>query len=139
MIGDFSTSLTGQDEDTAGNDHDSYFKNSIGNHEIIELKGNFIPKGLVSLERLFSNNDTLLKPIVQSSEETIVRWNIGTTNEPKLAKLSKVLSDEQRRRYIKLMKEFVDIFTWYYEYLNTYETRIIQYKAPLKPNTNTIR
>ena len=39
----------------------SCFKNSIGGHDVVELKGNYIPKGLVPLERLFSNNDTLLK------------------------------------------------------------------------------
>ena len=35
---------------------------SIDDHKIVELKGNFIPKGLVPLERLFSRDDTLLKP-----------------------------------------------------------------------------
>ena len=39
-------------------------KDSIVDHKIVELKGNFIPKGLVPLERLFSKDDTLLKPIL---------------------------------------------------------------------------
>ena len=35
---------------------------SIVDHKIVELKGHSIPKGLVPLERLFSKDDTLLKP-----------------------------------------------------------------------------
>ena len=69
----------------------SHFKNSISVHDAIELKGNFIPKGLVPLERLFSNNDTLLKPTMQSYEENDLICNIGTTDNPKLTKLSKAL------------------------------------------------
>ena len=51
---------------------------SIENHKIIELKGNFIPKGLVPLERLFSKDDTLLKPMLQTIEENVVDYNIGS-------------------------------------------------------------
>ena len=43
-------------------------ENEIVGHKIIELKSNFIPKGLVPLERIFSKDDTPLKPVVQSSE-----------------------------------------------------------------------
>ena len=54
-------------------------------------------------------------------------------------KISKSLSIEQRSRYIKLLKEYVDIFSWYYEYLRTYDTGIIQQKVPLKPNVKPFR
>ena len=90
----------------------SYFKNSIGGHDVIELKVTFIPKGLVPLERLFSDNDTLLKLTIQSSEENILSCNIGTAENPKLIELSKALSDEQRKIYIKLIKEFAYIFSY---------------------------
>lgn len=40
------------------------FQNMIGNHDIIKLKGNHIPKGLVLSERLFDNNETLVKPSI---------------------------------------------------------------------------
>ena len=53
FIGDFSTSLIDQGAYIAVNDDPSYFKNSIGNHEIMKLKGNFIPKGIVPLEIFF--------------------------------------------------------------------------------------
>ena len=33
-----------------------------------------------------------------------------------------------------MLKEHVDVFSWYYEELRTYDTRIIQHNVPLKPN-----
>jgi hypothetical protein len=76
----------------------------IANHEIIELKRNHIPKGLVPLERLFDNNDVCVKPSIQYSEEKVISCNIGTESEPKLVKLSKSLPDELRQKYVDLMK-----------------------------------
>ena len=53
LTDEFPPLLNDQDEDTVVNYDASYFKNSIGNHDIIELKGNFIPKGIVPLEIFF--------------------------------------------------------------------------------------
>ena len=78
--------------------------------------------------------DTLLKPVVQSSEENVVECNIGSVEQPRMVKISKALAAEQRNMYIKLLKEHVDVFAWSYEELRTYDTGIIQHKFPLKPN-----
>jgi hypothetical protein len=37
------------------------------------------------------------------------------------------------------LKEFSDLFAWKYEDLNTYDTRIIDQKIPLKDNKNPFR
>ena len=76
---------------------------------------------------------------MESSKENVLICNIGIIDEPKMIKMSKTLSEEERNRYIKLLEEFVDIFAWSYEDLKTYNTSIIQHKIPLKPNTNTFR
>ena len=114
-------------------------ENEITRHKIIEFKSNFIPKGLVPLERIFSKYDTLLKPVVQSSEENVVDCNIGSAEQPRMVKISKALTAEQRNRYIKLLKEHVDVFAWSYEELRTYDTGIIHHKVPLKPNVKPFR
>ena len=103
------------------------------------MKSNFIPKGLVPLERIFTKDDTPSKPVVQSSEDNVVDCNIGTAENPRMVKISKSLSAEQRSRYIKLLKEYVDVFAWSYEELKTYDTAIIQHKVPLKPNVKPFR
>ena len=74
---------------------------------------------MVPLERLFLKDDTLAKPAVQSSEENVSNCNIGTESQPKIVKISKLLLKENRKKYISLLKKFVDIFAWSYEYLKT--------------------
>ena len=64
LTGEFSTSQIDQDEDTRVSHANFCFQNTISNHDIIELKWNFIPKCIIHLERIFSNNDIVLKPIV---------------------------------------------------------------------------
>ena len=65
---EFSNSLIDQEEDDEDGDVEEIAENEIVGHKIIELKGNFIPKCLVPLERIFLKDDTPLKPVVQSSE-----------------------------------------------------------------------
>ena len=84
----------------------------IVGHKILESKTNHIPKGLVPLERLFERNDTALNPEKQTNQAAVSDLNIGTDKDPKFVKLSKYFSDEERKRYLALMKEFRDIFAW---------------------------
>ena len=65
--------------------------------------------------------------------------NIGTKEYSSIVKISKALSAQQRERYIKLFKEYVDIFAWSYEDLKTYDTSIIHHKVPLNPNVKPFR
>ena len=70
--------LIDQDEEEEVEEVDECSENEIVVHKIIELKSNFIPKGLVPLERFFSKDDTPLKPVMLYSEENVVECNIGT-------------------------------------------------------------
>ena len=67
LTGEISNLLIDQDEDEEVEEVDEYSENEIAGHKIIELKRNFIPKGLVPLERSFSKYDTPLKPTMQYS------------------------------------------------------------------------
>ena len=78
LTGEFSTSVIDEDEAIETYHIISFLENSITNHNIIELKGNLIPKGIVHLERLFSKDDTLSTLTMQSSEENVISCNIGT-------------------------------------------------------------
>ena len=75
LTGELSTYVIDEDE-VIETDHTSLFsENPIANHNIIELKGNFIPKGLVPLERLFSKDDTwssLLCSILKKMLSTVI-------------------------------------------------------------------
>ena len=62
LTGEFSNSqMDEKQDDDDGDEFPSFTKHSIVDHKIVELKGNFIPKGLVPLEILFLKDDTLAK------------------------------------------------------------------------------
>ena len=64
LTGEFSNSMIDQEQDDEDEEFEGVAETDIAGHDIIELKSNFIPKGLVPLERIFSKDDTPLKPIV---------------------------------------------------------------------------
>ena len=75
----------------------------IVGQEIIDLKTNHIPRGLVPLETLFDNNDIYLRSYGKVEAENTVDCNIGTTTDPKHVKISKSLPAETRKRYQELI------------------------------------
>ena len=111
----------------------------IGGKDIIQLKGNYIPKGLILLEKLFDQNDVSKDPKVQPNENDIRDQNIGTKDSPKIVKLSKNLHAEEKQKYIDLMKSYTDVFSWSYVYLKEYNTSIIQHTIPIKPGGNPFK
>lgn len=107
-------------------------KDSIANQKIFQLKDNILPKGLVPLERLFNSNDAVVDSGKISQDEHIQDHNIGTQEKPRLVKLYGGVSPSFQERYIKLFKNYVDVFAWSYEDLKTYDVNIIQHKVPLE-------
>ena len=79
-------------------------KNKIVNPNIVYLKHNFIPKGLVPLERIFDKNYVPHKPVIHPKEEDMEEVSIGTECEAENIKLPKFLLEETKHRYIKLFK-----------------------------------
>ena len=98
----------------------------------MNLKHKIFPKGLAPLEDLFDSNDVSKKTKMEPLMSDIEECNIGTKENPRLIKISKVLSPTEKLKYISLFKEFQDIFSWSYEDLKSYDTSIIQHKIPIK-------
>ena len=98
----------------------------------MQLKNNIIPKGLVLLEKMFDENDVARNPKITVNDEDVKDCNIETQENTRIIKLSNTLSSEIKKNYIKLMKYFPNIFSWSYEDLKFYETRVIQHFIPLK-------
>ena len=59
--------------------------------EILQLKNNCIPKGLVTVEEMFDNNDVAKNSKVSSNDSEVEDCKIGTETNPKIIKLSKAL------------------------------------------------
>ena len=108
-------------------------KGTLGGKDIIQLKNNFIPRGLIPLENIFDQNDVAKNPKVKPVDDAIEDQNIGTKENPKIVKLSKKLPEKEKEEYVKLMKKYTDVFAWSYEDLKEYDTSIIQHTIPIKP------
>ena len=78
--------------------------------EIMQLKNNSFPKGLVPLEKLFDQNDVAKTPRVVPTETKVEDFNIGTAQYPKLIKIFKKLPKEARREYLALLKNTLKFF-----------------------------
>ena len=96
------------------------------------MKDNIFPKGLVPPERLTNPNDVAVDSGKISQDEHIQDHNIGIQEEPRLVKLFSGVSPHYQERYIKLFKDYVDVFAWSYDNLKTHNVNIIQHKILLK-------
>jgi hypothetical protein len=106
----------------------------INQMDVLQLKDNITPKGLIPLEELFDQDDVARKPTLQPTEKGVEEVNIGTAANPKMVKLSKALPQKIKAKYISLLSSFADVFAWDYSDLKTYDTSIIQHTIPIKPN-----
>jgi hypothetical protein len=96
-------------------------------------------KGLIPLERLFDQNDIPIKSTLQPQPEEVGDCDMGTKEESKMVKISKLLPPKIKGKYKDLLKKFKDIFTWSYDELITYDTTVIDHKIPLKPGVKPVR
>ena len=98
----------------------------------MNLKDNFLLKGLNPLEDIFNSNDVARKSEMELVRSDIEECNIGIELKLKIIKLSKTLPQQEKEKYITLLKEYQDVFSWSYEDLKSYDTNIIQHKIPIK-------
>jgi len=124
-IDDFSYIHIDQDEYVEGGKQNFKFHNMIVGHKILQLPTNHIPKVLVPIERIFDQNDVPMNHLDTEKESYVIDWNLGTVANPKHVKLSKKLSRKYRAKYEKLLKAFIDIFTWHYEYIRSFDETIL--------------
>jgi hypothetical protein len=107
--------------------------------DVLHLKINFLPRGLVPLEDLFDFNVVAKKPKIEAIGQEVEDCNIGTEEKPKMVKLSKSLPPKKKLKYIKLFKEYSDVFAWSCEVLKAYDTSIIQHRIPIKEDQKPFR
>lgn len=86
------------------------------------MSNNFIPKGLISLEKLFEQKDVHRNPQYISPQDDIEEVNIGTNDDIRSLKICASLDLRIQAQYLKLFEKYKDIFAWTYADLNTYDT-----------------
>jgi hypothetical protein len=143
-----NTDLENEDENVNRSDFEIDSVNSVDSGElgdddmeadILHLKSNVFPRGLVPLEDLFDFNDVAKKLKIEANGQEVEDCNIGTKEKLRIVKLSKSLPPEKKLKYIELFKEYSDVFSWGYEDLKDYDTSIIQHWIPIKEDQKLFR
>ena len=127
------------DEDEEGVAKIEKLKGSLERKDTGQLKSNHIPRGLISLEKLFDQNDVVRDPKFKPVEKVVEDKDIGTEENPRIIKLSKKLSAKEKDEYVNLMKKYTDVFAWGYDDLKEYDTSIIQHTIPINPREKPFR
>jgi len=116
--------------------NDNQIPNITKGSELTQPKLHTIPRGVVSLENLFDLREKFKKPKntkISSSCTFYEVINLGTIDNPRNINLRRSISPEEKKAYLRLFKYYQDRFAWSYQYLKTYDTRIIQNNIPLRP------
>jgi ribonuclease HI len=99
---------------------------------------NSIPKSVVRLEKNYDLHDKFRKSVnykMNSSSLTHEKVNLGIKDNPQCINLGVGCSEQEKTTFIKLFKEFKDVFAWTYDDLKTLDPNIIQHVIPMKPKT----
>ena len=79
-------------------------KDKVADQNIVQLPGNYMPRGLVPLEEIFYHNDISFKPAKKEKDPVIQEKNIGSQSHPKLINLSTELTAYQRSKFCFLIE-----------------------------------
>jgi hypothetical protein len=99
---------------------------------------NSLPKSVARLENFYDFEDKFKKTVnckTNSSSLDYEKVNLGTNEKPQFINLGLGCSKQEKDSFIKLFKEFKDVFAWTYEDLKTFDPNIIQHAIPMKPHT----
>ena len=58
---------------------------------------------------------------------------MGSEEDPKEVKIRALLHPDVKSMLIEMLKEYLDIFTWYYQDMPGLDTNIVEHLFPLKP------
>jgi ribonuclease HI/transposase InsO family protein len=99
---------------------------------------NSLPNSVVRLEKFYDFEDKFKKTVnckTNSSSLHYEKVNLGTNDNPQYINLGLGCSKHEKVAFIRLFKEFKDVFAWTYEDLKTFDPNIIQHVIPMKPQT----
>ncbi|KAH9296663.1 hypothetical protein KI387_044243 [Taxus chinensis] len=106
--------------------------------QVVQLRTNKLPKGLVTLESIFNPNDRFRKEKanIQVKREDSEPIPVG---EGRTLRIGKVATEQEKSDFIQLCQEFPDVFAWSYEDLRGFNPKLAQHTIELDPDAKPIR
>eukprot|EP00253_Pinus_taeda_P005164 PITA_05164 len=103
---------------------------------------NAIPKLVVKLEDLYDLKSQFKRSTnskLYSSTLNYESVNLGTDDKPQNVNLGYDLTPEEKLAYIRLLRQYKNVFAWNYDELKTYDTSIIQHTIPMINNEKPVQ
>jgi len=91
------------------------------------------PRNVVALEHHFDRHDaTKLREENKMDLGEYLEINIGTSENPKMVKIGRGTSVEERKKLIDLLREYRDVLAFSYDELKGYREDVMEHTIPLK-------
>src|ERR1700733_409275 len=97
---------------------------------------------VVKLEDLYDLNDRFKSSTnskLQSSTLNYELINLGTNAKPQNINLGLGLAPEEKLAYIRLLRQYKNVFAWNYDELKTYDTSTFQHTIPMINNEKPVQ
>jgi hypothetical protein len=100
--------------------------NPQARQDVRKLKAHIIPRGIDNLESMFDLKDHFKGP--KNAKTGIscplhITVNLGTLEALKNVNLGKTIYKGERNSYLKLFRQYQNVFMWSYKDLKMYDTR----------------
>ena len=130
--------LSGQEIDCASYVENINGKDTIFGNEVIQLKKNKIPRGLVVLEIVFDNQDSSKVENKGPDDKDLEAVNLETRESPKNVYIGRKLSPKIRYALIGLLRKYRNVFAWLYDDLKAFREDLFQHEIHLKIDANLL-
>ena len=87
-------------------------KEIVFGQEILQLKMNKLPKGLVMLESAFDNQDRFTSEVKDKNPKELEEVNLGIVEAPKKVYIGKKISPKIKKALIDLLKKYRHVLAW---------------------------
>ena len=117
--------------------------NDTSSNELDKLREQLFDKvqstleSILRMEKFYDFQDKFKKAVnckTNSSSMSFEVINLGTKENPQNVNLGSDCTKEERIAFIRLLKEYKDIFAWTYDDLKTFDPNIMQHTIPIDPN-----
>ena len=91
-------------------------------------------------EELVKEGPEYMNDAVKNVQGELVEIDLnGGKGGEKLVKISKGLSEEERRKLIALLREYKDVFAWSYQEIPGLSSSLVTHKLKVDPNAKSVK
>ena len=66
------------------------------------------------------------------AQDPLVEVNLGTEKEPRITKISELLSEESRDQLVQHIRRYQDYFAWDYHEMAGLSRELVEHRLPIK-------